>query len=392
LVAWELIEEVTLQMEERRQFPRLPVTAPVICSRYGKRMTMRALDISQEGLKLEATFDLRVGESLDLAILLNGTEIRCRGKVVAVEELGRKVRARVRFTRTASSEQRKLSDHIHILSMSPLQRGLIGGLLLLAVVSLIGVIVYSQYFRSGPERGDVGENRQFESDVSGNQVPASKMEAGLRPPEEGASWGKERVLPVPPGRAVFSQGGDVREPSTEIAHSRPSAIISESRVESEIIQDASGDPELARLEGQESGEVLRTQTEVFLPSSGKRMKAAVVGKDTPPRVSRPAIRRSTIALGVEDREPVGMSKRVSVSQGRVYCWIHVINGKGGAIIVRWIGEKGKRIADVDLRVGSNSWRTWSYLSLRPSMIGPAQVEIRDENGEILETLPFEITE
>jgi len=87
-----------------------------------------------------------------------------------------------------------------------------------------------------------------------------------------------------------------------------------------------------------------------------------------------------------------MSKRVSVSQGRVYCWIHVINGKGGAIIVRWIGEKGKRIADVDLRVGSNSWRTWSYLSLRPSMIGPAQVEIRDENGEILETLSFEITE
>jgi hypothetical protein len=60
--------------------------------------------------------------------------------------------------------------------------------------------------------------------------------------------------------------------------------------------------------------------------------------------------------------------------------------------VHWIGEKGKRIADVHLRLGSNSWRTWSYLSLRPSMIGPAQVEIRDENGEILETLSFEITE
>ena len=353
---------------------------------------MRGLDISQEGLKLEANFDLQVGESLDFVILLNGTEIRCRGKVVAIEELGRKVRARVRFTRTASSEQRKLSDHIHIHSMSPRQKGLISGLLVFAVASLIEVIVYSQYFRSRPERRHVGENRQLESDMSGNQAPASKMEAGLKPPEEGAPSDKETVLPVLPGRAVFSKGRDVREPSTEIANSRPSAIISESRGESEIIHDVSGDPEQAKLEDQEWGEVSRTEAEVFLPSSGKRIQATVVSTDAPPRVNRPAIRRSTIALGVEGREPVGMSKRVSVRQGRVYCWIHVINCKGGAVIVRWIGEKGKRIADVHLRVGSNSWRTWSYLSLRPSMIGPAQVEIRDENGEILETLSFEITE
>ncbi len=377
-------------MEERRQFPRLPVTAPVICSRYGRRMTMRGLDIGQQGLKLEANFDLQVGELLDFAILVNGTEIPCRGKVVAIEELGYKVRARVRFTRTASSEQRKLFEHIHFLS--PLQKGLIGGLLVFAVASPVGVIGYSKYFRLRPERRHVGENRQLESDMSGDQAPTSKMEAGLKPPEEGAPSNKERVLSVLPGRAVFSQGGDVREPSTEIANSRPSAIISESRGESEIIQDASGDPEQAKLEDQEWGEVSGTEAEILPPSSGRRTQAAVVSTDTLPKVNRPVIRRSTIALGVEGREPVGTSKRVSVRQGRVYCWIHVINGKGGAIIVRWIGEKGKRIADVPLHVGSNSWRTWSYLSLWPSMIGPAQVEIRDEHGEILETLSFEITE
>lgn len=351
---------------------------------------MRGLDISQQGLKLEANFDLQLGELLDFVILSNSTEIPCRGKVVSIEDLGYKVRAGVRFTRSASAEQRKLFEHIHFLS--PLQKGLIGRLLVFAFVSLVGVIVYSQFFRLRPERGDVGENRQIESDVSGYQAPTSKMEAGLKPPEEGPSSDKETVLPGLPGRAVFNQGGDVREPSTEIANSRPSAIISESHGESETIQDASGDPEQVRLEGQESGEISRKEGEVLLPSSGKQIQAKVVGTDRPPRVSHPAIRRSTIALGVEGREPVGMSKRVSIRQGRVYCWIHVINCKGGAVIVRWIGEKGKRIADVHLRVGSNSWRTWSYLSLRPSMIGPAQVEIRDENGEILETLSFKITE
>jgi hypothetical protein len=260
-------------MNEKRGSPRLPVTAPVICSRYGKRMTMRGLDISQQGLKLEANFDLQLGELLDFVILLNSTEIPCRGKVVAIEELGYKVRARVRFTRTASSEQRKLR----------------------------------------PERRHVGENRQLESDMSGDQAPTSKMEAGLKPPEEGAPSDKERVLPVLPGRAVFSKGRDVREPSTEIANSRPSAIISESRGESEIIQDASGDPEQAKLEDQEWGEVSGTEAEVLPPSSGRRIQAAVVSTDAPPRVNRPVIRRSTIALGVEGREPVGMSKRIGPS-------------------------------------------------------------------------------
>jgi hypothetical protein len=43
-------------------------------------MTMQTLDISLGGLKLEANFDLGVGESLDLAILTNGTRIHCRGE------------------------------------------------------------------------------------------------------------------------------------------------------------------------------------------------------------------------------------------------------------------------------------------------------------------------
>jgi len=71
--------------------------------------------------------------------------------------------------------------------------------------------------------------------------------------------------------------------------------------------------------------------------------------------------------------------------------MHVIDGQGEEVTVHWIG-KGRRIAEVHLPVGSNSWRTWAYISLKPDMIGPAQVEILDENGEILKTLSFEIAE
>jgi len=113
--------------------------------------------------------------------------------------------------------------------------------------------------------------------------------------------------------------------------------------------------------------------------------------ETPSRADRAVIRRTAIAKDVENREPIGVSQRVSVRQQRVYCWMHVVNGQGGRIIVRWT-RRGNKITETQLPVGSNSWRTWAYASLRPSMVGPARVEILDESGELLKTLSFKITE
>jgi hypothetical protein len=66
-------------MHEKRKFPRFPVTELVICSRYGRQMSMRTQNISLGGLKVEANFNLGVGESLDLAIIANDIRIRCKG-------------------------------------------------------------------------------------------------------------------------------------------------------------------------------------------------------------------------------------------------------------------------------------------------------------------------
>jgi len=79
-------------------------------------MSMRTLDISQGGLKLEANFDLRVGESMDVVLLINGTRIRCKGKVLAIEELGHKVQASLSFALPSDWEHGKLSKYLHRLS------------------------------------------------------------------------------------------------------------------------------------------------------------------------------------------------------------------------------------------------------------------------------------
>lgn len=132
-------------MHEKRKFPRFPVTIPIICFRYGRRMAMRALNISLSGLKLEANFDLGVGESLDLVILAKNTEIRCTGKILAVEELDHKVHARLRLAPASDSEYRKLTDYLHTLSPKRFQKWVIVGLSIL-MAYMVYVIIRSYFF------------------------------------------------------------------------------------------------------------------------------------------------------------------------------------------------------------------------------------------------------
>jgi RNA polymerase sigma factor (sigma-70 family) len=113
-------------MHEKRKFPRFPVKKQVVCFRYGKEMVMRTLDISLGGLKLEAPFDLGVGESMDFAILSDGTRIRGKGRVLATEDLKNKVHARVRFDRTSDIDFRKLSTCFRTPSRRPVQKRVIG--------------------------------------------------------------------------------------------------------------------------------------------------------------------------------------------------------------------------------------------------------------------------
>jgi len=130
-------------MEEKRKFPRFPVKGLVTCSRYGRQITMRTLNISLGGLKAEANFDLRIGESMDFVILINGTRIRCRGKILAIEEFGNKVQARLRFTRTSDSEHRKLSAYLHTLYWGRFQKWVIGGIfILLAYIAYLFIRSY----------------------------------------------------------------------------------------------------------------------------------------------------------------------------------------------------------------------------------------------------------
>ena len=133
-------------MLEKRKFPRFTLTNRVICFRYGRQMIMRTLNISLGGLKLEANFDLGVGESMDLAILANSTRIHCKGMVLAIEEFRDRVHARMRFARISDVDSKKLSDYLHGLYWGSLQKWVISGIFILSAF-IAYVLIRAYFFR-----------------------------------------------------------------------------------------------------------------------------------------------------------------------------------------------------------------------------------------------------
>jgi len=130
-------------MHEKRKFPRFAVTKPVHCFRYGRQLTMRTLNLSLGGLKLEANFDLGVGESMNLGILTNGTTIQCRARVLAIEDFRNKVYARLRYDSISDQEYKKLSDYLYTLYWGRFQKWVIGGILiLLAYIAYVFIHPY----------------------------------------------------------------------------------------------------------------------------------------------------------------------------------------------------------------------------------------------------------
>ena len=132
---------------DKRQFPRFAVEKKVICFRYGKKMTMRTVNISLGGLKLQANCDLWVGESMDFAILTNGTRIQCKGRVLAIEDFKSKVHARLRFAHASDLDFRKLSQYMDTLSRGkaiPIQKWIIGASFILS--AYIAYLIIRTYF------------------------------------------------------------------------------------------------------------------------------------------------------------------------------------------------------------------------------------------------------
>ena len=117
----------------------------------------------------------------------------------------------------------------------------------------------------------------------------------------------------------------------------------------------------------------------------------VIGLAVPGAVrAQLSVEESAIALDVIDRMPAGSDSTFVASVGRVYCWTLVAGAEGEVAIHHVWFHGDQEMADIELRIGGSPWRTWSSKAIVLEWTGAWRVEVRDSEGNVIETIRFTI--
>jgi hypothetical protein len=104
------------------------------------------------------------------------------------------------------------------------------------------------------------------------------------------------------------------------------------------------------------------------------------------------VAESAITTAVVERAPVDVVQNFPAQEGRLYCFTRIIGASldvETAVTHVWLCE-GREMSRVVLPVRSDNWRTWSAKTLSGARAGKWQVDVYDESGQLLASIPFEL--
>ena len=101
---------------------------------------------------------------------------------------------------------------------------------------------------------------------------------------------------------------------------------------------------------------------------------------------------AAVCTDVVDRQPVDSGTSFSVSTGRLYCFTRIVGAQDPTQVVHawYFGDEER--ARVTLSVGGSNWRTYSSKQVQEHEIGAWRVEVLDADGNLLETVAFDVTQ
>jgi len=95
-------------------------------------------------------------------------------------------------------------------------------------------------------------------------------------------------------------------------------------------------------------------------------------------------------MDMETRLVTGAGNTFAADGDRVYCLTRVHGMTPPTTVTHVWYYEGKTMARVDLNIGSENWRTWSYKSYLPEWTGNWEVKVLDEDGMVLGSAGFEV--
>ena len=98
---------------------------------------------------------------------------------------------------------------------------------------------------------------------------------------------------------------------------------------------------------------------------------------------------TALGTAVVDRMIDGEADEFSSDVGTLYFWSRVTDGADMTIQHVWIYGDYEEV--VELAIGGSPWRTWSSRNILPEWAGEWRIEVRDEQGTVLDTQRFTIS-
>jgi hypothetical protein len=104
------------------------------------------------------------------------------------------------------------------------------------------------------------------------------------------------------------------------------------------------------------------------------------------------VENAAIGEDVVNREVVSQGASFSTSVGKLYCFSKIANIDSHTNVVHaWYYGSEER-ARVSLNVSPPAWRTYSSKVIQAHEIGVWRVEILDQDGNLLDTVRFQVTQ
>jgi hypothetical protein len=97
---------------------------------------------------------------------------------------------------------------------------------------------------------------------------------------------------------------------------------------------------------------------------------------------------AAISTGVVDHLPIDSVEAYTVKAGKLYCFTRVMGSAGRDKVIHVWRREGQEMARIELPLRSDDFRTWSVKTLQPTWSGKWQVDVVDNAGTVLVSLPF----
>jgi hypothetical protein len=146
--------------------------------------------------------------------------------------------------------------------------------------------------------------------------------------------------------------------------------------------------------------VLATALVLALTGAGLYQAAAQEGDPSPATETlspEPAPRVGTwvdfsfgTGIDKETRVVIGEATSFPADGQQVYCLTRVHGMSPPTSVTHAWYHEGRTMARVDLAIGSENWRTWSFKTYQPAWTGTWEVKVLDTDGMVLGAAEFEV--